>query len=270
MKLSKFLEKFKKKPYSQPIGLLDDNCKGICIFDELTKKYPHQSFIYLNYFDEQNDEAFDASSILKSNLEHFKANNCKVIICLSLFLMNNFKDILDNVNIPIQYLHLNLVEFVNNKYEHKNIAFFALEEVLKENIFNKSLKYNLLYNVSTDKMLDLIYNKKLKTEESFEVVNISCKNILNKQIDAIIYIESLIKLLKIELKEEVTYKEIIDLSSIAISKIRSKIDTINNSNNLIFCNLDKKVFFDRNYFIDNNYKYIKLYYSNEGELSGQD
>lgn len=270
-KIKNFFLKYKDN--STPIGLLDGGFEGINIFNELTRKYPAQSFIYINdakFFNGDISDTEELNLHIKANIDCLLNKGVKIIICLSYELMILCKELFDNSNFIIYYLSNNLIEYVNNKYEHKNIAFFAKESILKENIFQKDFKYNHLYNIPCDDLEKLIMNKQTKTALSFETVKNVCKNAMNKQLDAIVFLDSILSYLKIEFKEYITYKEIVDLSEIAILKIKNKLVTVGKSQNYIISSVTKNEFLDNKFVIKNKYKYSSMTYENNDHLDESD
>lgn len=270
-KIKNFFLKYKDN--SIPIGLLDGGFEGINIFNELTRKYPAQSFIYINdakFFNGDISDTEELNLHIKANIDCLLNKGVKIIICLSYELMILCKELFDSSNFIIYYLSNNLIEYVNNKYEHKNIAFLAKESILKENIFQKDFKYNHLYNIPCDDLEKLIMNKQTKTALSFETVKNVCKNAMNKQLDAIVFLDSILSYLKIEFKEYITYKEIVDLSEIAILKIKNKLVTIGKSQNYIISSVTKNEFLDNKFVIKNKYKYSSMTYENNDHLDESD
>ncbi|MCI6014630.1 MAG: hypothetical protein MRZ09_06565 [Coprobacillus sp.] len=270
-KIKNFFLKYKDN--STPIGLLDGGFEGINIFNELTRKYPAQSFIYINdakFFNGDISDTEELNLHIKANIDCLLNKGVKIIICLSYELMILCKELFDSSNFIIYYLSNNLIEYVNNKYEHKNIAFFAKESILKENIFQKDFKYNHLYNIPCDDLEKLIMNKQTKTALSFETVKNVCKNAMNKQLDAIVFLDSILSYLKIEFKEYITYKEIVDLSEIAILKIKNKLVTVGKSQNYIISSVTKNEFLDNKFVIKNKYKYSSMTYENNDHLDESD
>ncbi len=270
-KIKNFFLKYKDN--STPIGLLDGGFEGINIFNELTRKYPAQSFIYINdakFFNGDISDTEELNLHIKANIDCLLNKGVKIIICLSYELMILCKELFDSSNFIIYYLSNNLIEYVNNKYEHKNIAFLAKESILKENIFQKDFKYNHLYNIPCDDLEKLIMNKQTKTALSFETVKNVCKNAMNKQLDAIVFLDSILSYLKIEFKEYITYKEIVDLSEIAILKIKNKLVTIGKSKNYIISSVTKNEFLDNKFVIKNKYKYSSMTYENNDHLDESD
>lgn len=270
-KIKNFFLKYKDN--STPIGLLDGGFEGINIFNELTRKYPAQSFIYINdakFFYGDISDTEELNLHIKANIDCLLNKGVKIIICLSYELMILCKELFDSSNFIIYYLSNNLIEYVNNKYEHKNIAFLAKESILKENIFQKDFKYNHLYNIPCDDLEKLIMNKQTKTALSFETVKNVCKNAMNKQLDAIVFLDSILSYLKIEFKEYITYKEIVDLSEIAILKIKNKLVTVGKSQNYIISSVTKNEFLDNKFVIKNKYKYSLMTYENNDHLDESD
>lgn len=270
-KIKNFFLKYKDN--STPIGLLDGGFEGINIFNELTRKYPAQSFIYINdakFFNGDISDTEELNLHIKANIDCLLNKGVKIIICLSYELMILCKELFDSSNFIIYYLSNNLIEYVNNKYEHKNIAFLAKKSILKENIFQKDFKYNHLYNIPCDDLEKLIMNKQTKTALSFETVKNVCKNAMNKQLDAIVFLDSILSYLKIEFKEYITYKEIVDLSEIAILKIKNKLVSVGKSQNYIISSVTKNEFLDNKFVIKNKYKYSSMTYENNDHLDESD
>lgn len=263
----------KHKDNSTSIGLLDGGFEGINIFNDLTRKYPSQSFIYVNdatFFKGDISDTEELNLHTKTNIDFLLNKGVKIIICLSYELMTLCKELFDSLNIAIYYLTSNIIEYVNNKYEHKNICFLAKENVLKDNIFQRDFKYNRLYNIPCDELEELIMNKKTKTALSFEKVRNICKNVIDKPIDSLVFLDSILSYLKIEFKEYITYKEIVDLSEVAILKIKNKFTTIGKAKNIIASTIMKNEFLDNNFVIKSKYKYYVITHKSIDHLDESD
>lgn len=254
----------KSKDINPPIGLLDDTFDNLNLFTQITKKYPTQSFIYINNLKELEDKNYDTLEYLKKCFDIYNSYGVKIVICLSFNIMINYKDLLESFNIKLYYLPNILIDYVNNRFEHKNICFISRDYILKENMFQKSFKYSHLYNISSDEACKLISNSKSKTEESFALVKNMMKTVIDKSIDVLVYTESLLCELKTELNEFLSFKDLVDLTDITCLKIKSKLSLSGKGKRIICSNISKKEFQDLTSFYKNDvlkknyYKYVYL------------
>ena len=73
------------------------------------------------------------------------------------------------------------MKFTNNsKYEYKSIAFIANDGMVEANIYQKAFKYNHLYNVKGNNLIEIANAKLMKTKESFNAVR-DCASFLQKR-----------------------------------------------------------------------------------------
>lgn len=215
-----------------PIGIIDVSVDGLNILSSLTKEFKNEDFIYFNDIKNLPYEGKDPSIIhkyIKANLEFLLSQNIKLLIVISDTICEYGEEILSSINVPVIQIVDSIINYMNKNYENKNIILCSKDYILKANLYQKNIKYNHLYSISSNKMESIISNDKIKTMKSFNVAFDSFKTIQSKDLDVLVYTAPWIELLKTEINEALKVKEIIKIGDIISSSIKeSKIDFYKN------------------------------------------
>lgn len=251
---------FKHK--SIPIGILDGGLEGINVFESLSKKYPHQQFIYINdlnnYPYEEKTETEIANTV-KKNVEELLKYNVSKIIVVNNSIIEYCEDYLKSLNIPVIKITDILINYLNNNYEHKNILLLAKQYIIKANLYQKNLKYNHLYNVFSDELEEVILKKQVRTAKSFEKMQEVLSTVNNREYNILVYVDSYMQNFRIEFNEYNIGNDILDYAEVVSKAVEEEIDnTKRNKGNLIISDLEKKEFLKSCYWLDNKYKFIKI------------
>ena len=251
-----------------PIGILDGGFEGINIFEKLSEKYLNESFIYINDIRNYPYEGKDIKIIIenvKKNVDVLISNNVESIICVSASIIEYCSEYLENYlkekNIRFVNIVESVIEYVNNNYDQKNMILLAKGYILKANIFQKNFRYNHLYNLPSDALEDIIYSKQTKTSKSFDKVLEVFRNLINKQIDLLIIVDSVLENLHLEIREYSNIANVIDLSELLFKCLLNKgLLTYNKGrgNKLIISYLPKKEFKEKTYWLKSSYKYQNI------------
>lgn len=251
-----------------PIGILDGGFEGINIFEKLVKKYPYESFIYINdlqNYPYEGKEIEDINNYVKRNVDYLLSKDVKAIICVNASIIEYCIEYLESVNnkdntLIKLYLVDSIINYINLNFEQKNMLLLGKEYILKANLFQKNFKYNHLYNVASDELENIIFENKTKTSNSFKITREVLRPVISKPVDIIIFIDSYLENLSIELKEYCNFNEIIDLAQIISSELMVKnifTYTKEKGRNIIVSNIDKNDFYKKVYWIK-KYSYEKL------------
>ena len=240
----------------QPIGILDGGFEGINIFDNLSKSFPYETFVYINdpvnYPYEGKEEELIHKHVTK-NIDKLLSMDVKCIVCVNASIIEYCEDLLHNINVPTILIVDSIIDYVNLNFEQKNMAILGKEYILKANLFQKNFKYNHLYNVISDSFEDVIFDKKVRTAKSFEKARDGLKSIIGKDVDLFIIIDSFLENLNLEFKEYCNYGTFINLSNIIGNEISTKLVNLYNKgkgNKIVISNIDKKDFAEKAYWIN--------------------
>lgn len=254
------LKIFKQK--STPIGILDGGVEGINIFEALLKKYPNQSFVYINdlnnYPYEEKTEN-DILGLVKKNVEALLSFNVSKILVVNNSIIEYCDEYLKTIGIPVIKITDIIINYLNEKYEHKNILLLAKQYIIKANLYQKNIKYNHFYNVASDALDEIVLNHKAKTALSFEKTKEVLWTVHNREYNVLVYVDSYLGNLRIEFNEYSTSNDIINLSELVANSLENEVDnTKRNDGNLIISNINKLDFSNIVTWLNCKYKYNKL------------
>ena len=247
-----------------PIGILDEGIQGINFFNYISKKYKYEDFIYVNDlknypYEGKEEEAINR--LVSEKIEFMIMSEVKAIIIISNAIVEYCSEYLNRLSIPVIRIDEAIIDYVNKKYDQKNIALFGKESIIKANIYQKNFKYNHLYNVYSDEFEEIILNKEVKTSKSFNKMKDATKHINNRDIDIFITLESYLENLYTEINEYVKAKNFGNLSEIIIENAVSKkiFEYQKGSGNRIVCtDLKEKEFRNKVFWLDCKYKYFTI------------
>lgn len=248
----------------EAIGILDSGVEGFNILKNLTSKFKHENFIYINdlkYYPYYNLTESDALELIKANVQKLLSHNIKLLVVTSDIIMDLAKDYFDTLEIPVLDIVSLYIDYINENYEQKNIALLGRSEVLEANLYQKNFKYNRLYNIASDELEELIVNKGLKTSQSFLKTKETFKQLKGKGVDVIIASSPYLILLKTEIDEFLSFDEITDFGNIVANKIYNEFMELNIKGKgqvIVYSNVEKGKFKYMTSWNDVKYKYIDL------------
>ena len=249
------------------IGILDAGMEGLSIFNKLVLNFPYNKFIYVNDmenypYEGKNPE--DIKSLTSELINTLYKQEVDIIIVLSNSIIEYCDELLSNIKIPIIKINDLIINYVNKNYEYKNIALLAKLYILKAStIYQKNFHYNHLYNVQSDELDELVLNKEVKTGKSFGVCQRVLKNAIGKDVDLVVYVDSFISTLLIEIKEYIPNTSYIDLYNIIIDYYKENLldkypfAIKGKEASLVISNMEKDEFKKLAYFVNCKYDYIK-------------
>jgi len=244
-----------------PIGILDESIHGINFFKFICEKYKYEDFIYVNDlknypYEGREEEAIN--KLVSEKIDFLLNAEVKAIIVISNAIVEYCSDYLNKLSIPVIRIDEAVIDYINKKYDQKNIVLFGKDSIIKANIYQKNFKYNHLYSVFSDDFEEIILNKQVKTSVSFNKMKEVTKHINNRDIDIFLMLESYLENLYTEINEYVKTKNIGSLSEIIIENaIDKKIFEYQKSSGIrIICSdIAEKDFRKLTYWIDLKYKY---------------
>lgn len=205
-----------------PIGIIDMNNDNIIILNQLRQDFKHETLIYINDLKQYEYEGLTIEAInerVKNNIEFLLSFEIKLLIVASSTIIEYCHEYLKQLSIPVISIIDTICDYVNDKYEHKNIAFLANKHILEANLYQKRFRYNHLYNLPSDSLNNIINEKKMKTSFSFSTTKEILRSVLKKDIDVIVPSNANILLLKTEINEFMPFIPIVHISEIISKKV---------------------------------------------------
>ncbi len=218
------------------IGVLDMYIGGVSIINELCKTFPNDDIIYVNDLQVENYEGMQVEKIeqrVKENIQYLVNQNVSIIIVVNDTIIEYCEEYLKTVTIPVISIVDEIIDYVNEKYEHKNIAFLACDSILEANIYQKNFRYNHLYNLSLDSLLPCIYEGKMKTSESFAQTKVVVAPIFKKEVDVLVPSMPNVLLFKTEILEFLKNMDIVYIDKILCDKAALILNENDNLNNQV-------------------------------------
>ncbi|HBP25805.1 MAG TPA: hypothetical protein DD618_02505 [Acholeplasmatales bacterium] len=204
------------------IGILDMGMESFNILPILAKKFKHERFVYANDLPNQPYDGKTEPEILelvKANVEKLRRENLKLLVVSSDVIIEHAIDYLRTLSIPVIDLVSTLINYVNVKYEQKNIVLLAKNSILEANLYQKNFKYNHLYCCASDELESIIRNRMTKTTKSFYTAKEILLPAIKKDVDVIITSTPNLTLMKIEMGEYLKGSEITNVGEILAERM---------------------------------------------------
>lgn len=244
-----------------PIAILDEGIHGINFFNYLSKKYKYENLIYINDIKRYPYEGLEEEAINKlvsKKIDILLSLDVKAIIVVGNSIIEYCSDYINKLKVPVIRIDNAIIDYVNKKFDQKNIVLFGKDSIIKANIYQKNFKYNHLYTVISDSFEDIIINKQVKTSKSFNEMKEVTKHIANREIDLFLMLEPFLENLYTEINEYVNANTIGNLNEILNKACVAKkifINTKKIGKRFIYTDLNKKEFKEKVHWIDIKYKY---------------
>ncbi|NLD27114.1 MAG: hypothetical protein GX661_07120 [Acholeplasmataceae bacterium] len=207
------------------IGIIDLGLEGFSIAKAFAHIFRREHIIY--YSDLQHDSYLnitenEVQEIVKTGIQNLLASKIKLLIVASDLIIDLAAPALEGLSIPVVNPVQVLIDYLNVKYEQKNIVLLAKNEILQANLYQKNIKYNRLYNIPSNELEAVINERMIKTSRSFYTIREHFKPILKKEIDVIVTSSPYLINLRTEMAEYVKFEEITDVGMILADKIRKE------------------------------------------------
>lgn len=214
-----------------PIGILDLGLNNISILNKFASEFEFEDFIYVNDFEVPKYEGLEVSLIeerIKKNVDFLLAKEVKLIVVVSNTIVEYYKQYFDEIPVPVINVVDTIIQYVNDNYEHKNMVFLAQDDIMKANMYQKNFRYNHLYNIVSDRLLEIVKLNRVKTAESFMATKEALKVLSKKDVDIIIPANVNLMLLSTEINEYIRDTDILELSKLFTEKVKAALLAIEN------------------------------------------
>lgn len=214
-----------------PIGIIDMNSNNLAFLNELNKEFKNESFIYVNDMDYLDYEGLSVDKIRKRVNDNFLfllKNHVKLIVVVSNTIVEYCSDMFDEIRVPVINIVDTITNYINEKYEHKNMVLLASQNIINANIYQKNISYNHLYSIPCNRLDETIINYRVKTNNSFVATRDSFKTVMTKDVDIIIPTHFNLMLIKTEIAEYMKESLLIDINSLFIDKIKAALLALEN------------------------------------------
>jgi len=211
-----------------PIGIIDMNINNISILNYLTPVFKHEDFIYINDLQQLEYEGLTPEAInerVKKNIDILLTCGIKLLIVVSNTIIEYCLPYLKKLPVPFISIVDVIIDYVNNKYEHKNMAFLASTNIMEANLYQKRFRYNHLYPLISDELDKIINDNKLKTNTSFSTTKELFKPVMKKDVDIIIPTTVNMMLMKTEINEYMPFINIVNIPELICDKINNILTT---------------------------------------------
>lgn len=218
------------------IIVLDMGIGALSVLNLLKQELSNETIVYMNDLDIENYEGmefYDIERRIEVLIERALKYNPKLILLANDTLIEYGKDYFEKLNIEKVYIVDEIIEYVNQNYELKNMAFFAPQGIIESNMYQKNFKYTRLYNLNADNMNRSLSNALMKTSESFNDMKIALLPVYKKELDLIISTIPNMLLFQTEIFEYVKGRDvdIIPLDKILVDSTIKKLNTIEEKEN---------------------------------------
>lgn len=213
------------------IVVLDMGINGLSVLNLLKKELSEETIVYLNDLEVDNYEGKEISEIeykIKVLIERLKKYNPKLLIIVNDTLIEYGRELFEELDVKKVYIVDEIIDYVNENYELKNMAFFAPQGIIESNMYQKNFKYTRLYNLNADNMMNSLNNALMKTSTSFNEMKLALLPVYKKELDVIIPTLPNLLLFQTEVYEYVKAKDIdiIPLDKIIVNKAKKVLNEL--------------------------------------------
>lgn len=257
--------------YNGSVVVLDMGINGSYALNLLKKELSEETIVYINDLEISNYEGMEFYEIEKRIeylIERVKKYSPKLLIIINDTLIEYGREMFDKLNVKKVYIVDEIINYVNENYELKNMAFFAPQGIIESNMYQKNFKYTRLYNLNADNVMESLNNALMKTSSSFREMKMALLPVYKKELDVVIPTLVNLLLFQTEMFEYIKGKDIdvIPLDKIVVQKAKEllksesneEIDKIkelkNKKLNIVVANNDevKETFFKKHVFKENS------------------
>ena len=161
-------------------------------------------------------------------IERVKKYNPKLLVIVNDTLIEYGKELFEELDVKKVYIVDEIIDYVNENYDLKNMAFFAPQGIIESNMYQKNFKYSRLYNLNADNMMESLNNALMKTSASFNDMKLALLPIYKKELDVIIPTLPNLLLFQTEIYEYIKSRDVdvVPVDKIIVSKTKKVLKTI--------------------------------------------
>lgn len=216
---------------NRTIVVLDMGINGMSVLNLLKRELVEETFVYINDLDVDNYEEMEIDDIerrISILIERLKQYNPKLLVIANDTLIEYGKELFEELDIKKVYIVDEIIDYVNENYDLKNMAFFAPQGIIESNMYQKNFKYSRLYNLNADNMMESLNNALMKTSASFNDMKLALLPIYKKELDVIIPTLPNLLLFQTEIYEYVKSRDVdvVPVDKIIVSKTKRVLKTI--------------------------------------------
>lgn len=216
---------------NRTIVVLDMGINGMSVLNLLKRELGEETFVYINDLDVDNYEGMEIDDIerrINILIERANKYNPKLLVIVNDTLIEYGKELFEELDIKKVYIVDEIIDYVNENYDLKNMAFFAPQGIIESNMYQKNFKYSRLYNLNADNMMESLNNALMKTSASFNDMKLALLPIYKKELDVIIPTLPNLLLFQTEIYEYVKSRDVdvVPVDKIIVSKTKKVLKTI--------------------------------------------
>lgn len=206
------------------IGVIDTDMNNIYILNELYNTFKNAEILYFNTNSKEKYEGLDEEALVEdvnSSIDFLIKNHIDILVVSSDTIIEYCMPQLEELKIPYVLITAEAINYINEKYEYKNLGFMACTSVIEANMYQKNFRYNHLYNMTSDSLTETIKKYKVKTSESFQETKMVVGPVAKKGLDIIIPSSINYLMLKTEIFEFLKEVDILPIDTVICEKVNT-------------------------------------------------
>ena len=205
------------------IGVIDLNVDNIYLLNSLRETFKNDDIYYINDTSIENVDEIDKNElndIVNNNLQYLLSKNIQVLLVVSDSIVEYCSELFNGLQIPVINIINETVNYVNEVFEYKNVGFLSTNSMIEANIYQKNIRYNHLYSMNGDELIQLIRTHLVKTSESFQETKNVIAPVYKKDLDIIV--PSLVNFLmvKTEIHEYLKDVQLINVIQVLVDCVK--------------------------------------------------
>lgn len=205
------------------IGILDMNIDSIYLLNAVRNMFKNDDIYYVNDCQLETYEGLEVEDInnyVKKNIEYLLSKNVDVIVVADPTIIEYCEELVNNINVKVVNVVEEGINYINENFEYKNIGFLSNGAIIEANIYQKNFRYNHLYNMNADEMVNLVRTHLVKTTETFQEAKNIIAPVYKKDLDVIIPSHVNLLMIKTELFEFLKDVNIVPIDEIICDKLK--------------------------------------------------
>lgn len=205
------------------IGVLDMNIDSIYLLNAMRNTFKNDDIYYINDANLETYEGMEVEEInayVKKNLDYLLSLNVDVVVVSDPTIIEYCEELLINTQVKVVNIVEESINYINENYEYKNIGFLSNGAIIEANIYQKNFRYNHLYNMNGDELINLIRTHLVKTTETFQETKNIIAPVFKKDLDVIIPSHVNFLMIKTEIHEFLKDVDIVPIDVIICDKIK--------------------------------------------------
>ncbi len=206
------------------IGVIDADNNNIYVLNTLYNTFKNCEILYYNTNTVEKYEGLDEETFVsdvKNSIDFLINNKVDILVVASDTIIEYCMPVIEEIKIPYILITEETINYINEKYEYKNLGFLACTSVIEANMYQKNFRYNHLYNMTSDSLTETLKNYKVKTSESFQETKMVVGPVSKKGLDIIIPSSINYLMLKTEIFEFLKEVDLLPIDEVIAEKVNT-------------------------------------------------